>query len=93
MTREEAIEYLRDPIGKREQHDEAVNMAIKALEQPERKKGKWIATHEFSLFSNPDSITYVCSECGNKIYTVYGTPKTTNFCGKCGADMREEQDG
>ena len=31
MTNEEAIEYLKDPIGKREQHDEAINMAIEAL--------------------------------------------------------------
>ena len=36
MTNKEAIEYLRDPIGKREQHDEAIEMAIKALEQPEQ---------------------------------------------------------
>lgn len=31
MTAREAIEYLKDPIGKREQHDEAVSMAIEAL--------------------------------------------------------------
>lgn len=33
MTNEEAIEYLRDPIGKREHHDEAIEMAIRALEK------------------------------------------------------------
>ena len=31
MTAEEAIEYLKDPIGKREQHDEAIRMAVEAL--------------------------------------------------------------
>lgn len=31
MTAREAIKYLKDPIGKREQHDEAVSMAIEAL--------------------------------------------------------------
>ena len=35
MTNEEAIAYLKDPIGKREQHDEAIALAIKALEATE----------------------------------------------------------
>lgn len=54
----------------------------------ERKKGKWIATHETNLLSHPDSITYVCSECGYKSYTLFGMPSVTNFCPNCGADMR-----
>ena len=58
--------------------------------QPEQRKGKWIETHERTLFSNPDSITYVCSECGYRQYTLYGTPPITNFCPNCGADMRGE---
>lgn len=33
MTRDEAIDYLLDPIGKREKHDEAIHMAIKALKR------------------------------------------------------------
>ena len=33
MTNQEAIDYLLDPIGKRDKHDEAVAMAIKALEK------------------------------------------------------------
>ena len=32
MTKQEAIDYLLDPIGKREQHDEAIEMAISALQ-------------------------------------------------------------
>lgn len=58
----------------------------------EQKKGKWIPTHERSPLSHPDSITYVCSECGNKVYTIYGVPKTTKFCWECGAEMKGEQD-
>ena len=59
----------------------------------ERKRGKWIPTHERLPFSHPDSITYVCSECGNKIYTVWGFPHPTDFCCVCGADMRGGTDG
>lgn len=33
MTRNEAIDYLLDPIGKREKHDEAIHMAIEALKR------------------------------------------------------------
>ena len=37
MTRDEAIDYLLDPIGKREKHDEAIHMAIEALKSMGRK--------------------------------------------------------
>jgi len=36
MTRQEAIDYLLDPIGKRDMHDEAVGMAIRSLEAWDR---------------------------------------------------------
>ena len=32
MTSKEAIDYLLDPIGKRDQHDEAIKMAVDALQ-------------------------------------------------------------
>jgi len=32
MTTQEAIDYLLDPIGKRDQHDEAIKMAVDALQ-------------------------------------------------------------
>ena len=60
--------------------------------EPVRMKGEWIPTHESALLSHPDSITYVCSECGHKIYTVYGFPLKTNYCPNCGADMRNDED-
>ena len=51
--------------------------------------GRWNATHESGLFSHPDSITYVCSECGKQFYTLYSMPPLSNYCPNCGADMRE----
>ena len=36
MKPQEAIDYLLDPIGKREQHDEAVRTAIEALREKEK---------------------------------------------------------
>ena len=33
MTRDEAIDYLLDPIGKREKHDEAAAGSRRALEE------------------------------------------------------------
>lgn len=56
------------------------------------KRGEWIATHERTIFSNPDSITYVCSECGYKIYTIYGMPSTTTYCPSCGSRMEGGND-
>lgn len=93
MTKEEAIARIEDHIvvhGYREQHAvkilEALNMAIKALEQPERKRGKWI---EF-----PNLMAYKCSECGRIIQTTDGRRNVSRhypFC-HCGADMRGDSD-
>ncbi len=48
--------------------------------QLERKKGGWIFTTNF-----PDGKScYVCKDCGAKLDSIH-----TNFCGECGADMRE----
>lgn len=41
MTRDEAINYLLDPIGKREKHDEAIHMAIEALKRDATNTNVW----------------------------------------------------
>ena len=74
-------------------HLEGVGTGIECLPTIDPvKHGKWVPTHERSLFSHPDSITYVCSECGNKIYTVFGMPRTTTYCWECGAKMDKENE-
>ena len=57
MKPEEAIDYLQDPIGKREKHDEAIQMAIEAL------KAQLSNTSEIPNSSDPisrqDAITAI----------------------------------
>ena len=82
MTRNEAIEYLRqvDFITPKEQ--EARDMAIKALKEPERKHGAWRPCQ------NGKWMYAVCCECGK----MFNNP--TNYCPNCGAEMRgEKNDG
>lgn len=45
--------------------------------EPERKTGRWIEA------DNEQPYDYTCSECG------YGSDWEDNFCGRCGADMKE----
>lgn len=60
------------------------------MKKRKRKTGHWELTHDFD--NNPNAIKPLgrvirCSECGypeNRL--------ATNFCPKCGADMRGEQD-
>ena len=93
MTREEAIARIKDHIDIHRYHErnavkifEALDVAIEALEQPERKKGKWT---EF-----PNHMAYKCFECGRIIHTTDGRSNVSKhypFC-HCGADMRGEQE-
>ena len=66
---------------------DALNSVIAFLatmdEQPERKKGKWIVTSEFS-----DCYYAQCNQCNVTQIFYYGKP-LTNYCPNCGADMRE----
>lgn len=91
MTREEAVARIKDHIEIHRYHErtavkifEALDMAIKALEQPERKTGKWI---------NNSPVTMKCDQCGYVIKDWRWNE--LNFCANCGADMRMrgEQDG
>ena len=58
---------------------EALSVAIEALSQPERPKGRWI-NHTGIL---------ICSECGAG---VNGSKSINHFCPHCGADMRGEEE-
>lgn len=75
MIRNEAIDVLKAnyPDARYSELREAVDLAIKVLKEPERKKGKWIQT----------GIGTQCSICWYKCQTT-GTPQ---FCPYCGADM------
>ena len=64
----------------------AYDMAIEALQEPERKKGHW---EDFDCGNS-----YRCTSCG-EIWTLNdGTPEKNNmnYCPKCGADMRGESE-
>lgn len=59
---------------------EALDMAIEALSQPERPKGRWVVENE-------DSIR--CPEC---CYNRARIKHPLNFCPECGCDMRGEEE-
>ena len=60
---------------------EAVGMAMDSLEQPEQKKGKWVR----------DEFGSKCLCCGSyACRNKFGEPWESDFCPKCGADMRGE---
>ena len=93
MTKAEAIAMLKriqEPEAWEPQINqaafEALDMAIKALEEPERKKGEWI---EISLISH----SYKCSVCGRLLVNITdgknNVAKNYPYC-HCGADMRGE---
>ena len=71
-------EYYSDKI------DEALDMAIKALE--EQKTGKWIGIeYEGYADGNPVYDVYECSSCG---YVHNGESDTlSDYCPDCGAKM------
>ncbi len=90
MTREEALKKMQavkaymisgNPIWNITEMGETFDMAIEALEQSERKKGKWIKEH---WFMNSTDYKYTCSECGAHHRAMY------DFCPSCGVDMRGE---
>ena len=84
ISREEAIKTLQamDDIFIGDCTKEAINMAIEALRQDERPKGRWEKG--------------ICTNCGKDVYedidadiwSAYIPP----FCPDCGADMRGEEE-
>lgn len=96
MTREEAIEILEQRLSNAKYVDdayvdcvdgEALNIAIEALKQPERKHGKWIVRHRHEHYSSGKPYDEdVCPFCKRTDHNGDGL-----YCGYCGARMEEEQ--
>ena len=82
MDRKEALEKLLimqckyRHIRKKDDEWEAIETAIQALQEPERKKGRWTTDLR-------------CSACD---YPVEYHGGRTDFCPNCGADMRGEEE-
>ena len=97
MTREDVIESLENikyiNAYHRCREGIAIDKAIEALKEPERKRGRWI---EKSKWQSGRWIKwYECSICGEKDYNVEVYEDMpfiglSNFCPQCGADMRGE---
>lgn len=88
MTRDEAINRLHNIMGFDYHYlpaddAEAMDMAIEALEEAERRTGKWINPSGNPEFVNKEFF-HDCSVCG---YTVMNK---SNFCPNCGAKMEGE---
>ena len=76
-------------IEQRCEECEAFNKTRLLVPQPERKKGKWIPQDHNKITDMASTLVFYypkCSECGH-------SGNYTNFCPRCGADMREDQDG
>ncbi len=90
MTREEAIEALTSKdVHNSDKMLEALDMAVKALEQ-EPRKGHWKRWYEDNkdMCGERYMITHCqCSEC-DKEYDFY-TTQFIKFCSNCGAKMQE----
>lgn len=90
MTNEDIIKTLRQleypypTCEEQEKVNEALYLAIKALEN-EPKKGKWIrgkiAFYDTCPFCNTSVRQYICE--------IFLDEGEMNFCPNCGADMRE----
>lgn len=80
MTREEAakicqsIKFILDNDDYSEEVEEALDMAIEALQQ-EPKRGEWLDARE------EDPCWYICSECKRMV------DDDSNYCPDCGAKM------
>lgn len=94
MSKEEAAAILRNTAwlgsnDEREKVEEAIE--VLASVQPERKKGKWLSHYDYCKKHGymPSGVLALwwCDQCEQ------GVEHPTNFCPKCGADMRGEQDG
>lgn len=94
MTREEAARIIEERVRVTEYVEssyvdcvdiEALRIAIKALAQPVRKKGKW-EKYVSPTEDDDGQDAWDCAECGAMV------EKPTSFCPRCGADMRGGED-
>ena len=86
MTRERAIELLRELwnfLATPPEIDEAVNMAIEALEQMP-KRGKWIDREETQDYIKVKH--RICSVCYREP-SAWSSRKKFKYCPNCGARM------
>lgn len=85
MTREEALKIwlpvIKMGVESMQECNEALNMAIKALEQ-EPRTGHW----EYKEIANTTITGYWCSQCH------IGSSKPYDYCPNCGAKMVETQE-
>lgn len=93
MKKDEAISILATSSRPREpkdraRYDEAVKMAIDALNKPEPKTGHWID----AVIPNDNGglPVQVCDQC-NTFFPLAYTGGGHHFCPNCGADMRGEE--
>lgn len=82
MTRDEAIKILEPIMFFDAEKDEALHMAIEALE---RKHGKWIEI-------NDGLVKGYCSQCGWLSYYYENEIIGMNYCPNCGANMRGDEE-
>ena len=87
MTREEAKKYLIYPIvsstkiGEEVQNQiEAYDLAIAALDQPEKKVGRWLWR-----LSDNGWADHICSECGWTKNTDIHVRLGYRYCPNCGS--------
>ncbi len=88
MTREEAIALVREVsnyMATRPEIDEAIDMAIKALEK-EQERGKWILESR-EIYGN---YRYRCSECGHT--DIQAKTQEVPYCWYCGASMESDNE-
>ena len=104
MKKNEAISILATSVRPREQkdiarYDEAVKMAIDALNEPERKTGKWVGIKEYCDHLNEEAeregkgnryipsgmnIHVYCNQCWEP------NDRRTTYCPNCSARMVQE---
>jgi len=97
----QAVKFLLDNGQYTEEVEEALDLAIKALEEQDRPTGHWIKGKEISrimLGNGTVSVDYenfTCSICGlvldNLLYHCDGSP-FYKYCPNCGARMEVEEE-